>query len=325
MKYGCYAVCVVMIAAAHTAVAAQGGYLGKRVLYVNSYHRGYEWSDGEQRGAEQVFAGTGVVFQALYMDTKNNPSEEFCREAGARVKTYADEFKPDVLITADDSAFVYVAKPYYRDAPLPVVFCGINWDISHYGAPYRNTTGMIEVSLIGQLCDHLRRFAKGDRIGFIGFDSPPERRNAGYFARALSPRPFTQVFVGDFSSWKKAFLAAQDKADMLVLGSNEGIQGWDQAEAERFTLEHARVPVGSDMENMAYLLLIGVAKSPEEQGEFAARAALRILDGAKPSAIPVESNKKGHLVLNVRMAGRLGVIFSPSMFKNATKVVGMEQ
>jgi len=57
----------------------------------------------------------------------------------------------------------------------------------------------------------------------------------------------------------------------------------------------------------------------------AARAALRIMDGVKPSGIPVVANRIGYLVLNVRMAGSLGVIFSPSMFKNANKVIGLEQ
>jgi ABC-type uncharacterized transport system substrate-binding protein len=35
------------------------------------------------------------------------------------------------------------------------------------------------------------------------------------------------------------------------------------------------------------------------------------------SSIPVAENKKGKLVLNLALAEKLGVVFAPSMLKNA--------
>ena len=40
--------------------AAANTYTGKRVLCINSYHEGYEWSDGIERGIHSVLDGTGV-------------------------------------------------------------------------------------------------------------------------------------------------------------------------------------------------------------------------------------------------------------------------
>ena len=46
---------------------------------------------------------------------------------------------------------------------------------------------------------------------------------------------------------------------------------------------------------------------PEEQGRWAALAALKILDGVDPSRIPLAYNKEGRLYFNRQIAARLGI------------------
>jgi ABC-type uncharacterized transport system substrate-binding protein len=301
-------------------------YAGKKILYVNSYHKGYYWSDGEQEGAEKALAGSGVELKIVYMDTKNNPSEDFSKEAGLKVKNLIDEFKPDVLIVADDNAFKYVVMPYYRDAHLPVVFCGINWDASIYGVPYKNTTGMLEVSLVESTYNHLKKFAKGNRVGFLAFDSSNERKNAEYYPPYFKDGSFSMEFVGDFESWKQKFLEFQNKADILYLASPDGIKNWDMKEAEKFVLENVRIPVGADAAPAILpLVLLGVTKDPQEQGEYAVSTALKILNGEKPSDIPIVKNKKGNLYLNLKIAEKIGAIFTPSMLRNAEEIIIKEK
>jgi len=60
-----------------------------------------------------------------------------------------------------------------------------------------------------------------------------------------------------------------------------------------------------------------VGKVPEEQGEWAAQAALKILGGTSPADIPIEQNKKGRLILNLDLAEKLNITFPPSVLKNA--------
>jgi len=67
---------------------------------------------------------------------------------------------------------------------------------------------------------------------------------------------------------------------------------------------------------MKYALL-GITKIPEEQGEWQAGTALKILDGASPSSIPLVKNKRGKLMVNLKIAEKLGAVFSPSVLKNA--------
>jgi len=297
-------------------------YQGKKILYINSYHPGYYWSDGEQKAAEGFLKNTGVQLKIVYMDTKNNPSAEFSRRAGLKVKKLIQSFKPDVVIAADDTALRYVIMPYYRDAQLPVVLCGINWDLSPYGAPYKNTTGIIEIGLVGPIYKHLRKMANGNRVGILSFDSFGERKNAGYYHRYIDGELSQTEFVKDFTAWKQKFIDMQDKVDMLIVADPSGIRGWNITEAEQFVLEHIRIPVGTETVSMISISLVGVIKIPEEQGECAAAAALRILDGEKPSDIPIVSNKKGNLYVNLRIANKLGAIFSPATLRSAKVVVG---
>jgi hypothetical protein len=307
------------------SLAEPADYSGKKILYINSYHQGYFWSDGEQQGAEKVLSGTGVDFKVVYMDTKNNPDEGFMKAAGLKIKNIIDEFEPDVVISADDNAFKYVIMPYFRDADMSVVFCGINWDISVYGAPYANTTGMIEVALVAKIYEHLKKFAQGQRIGFIGFDSPSERKHGRHCSDYVEGGFTYMKFVSDFSSWKEAFLEYQDTVDMVYLASPTGVKGWDDQKAARFVLENIKVPVGSDYDGNMSWVLLGVSKVSQEQGDYAARCALRILEGVRPSEIPVVTNKKGILALNLKIAEKLGVIFTPTMLRSATIVIGREQ
>jgi ABC-type uncharacterized transport system substrate-binding protein len=59
--------------------------------------------------------------------------------------------------------------------------------------------------------------------------------------------------------------------------------------------------------------LLAVAKLPEEQGRWAAEAALKILSGVEPSRIPLTYNTEGELIFNRRIATRLGISEAPAM------------
>ncbi|MDY6951560.1 MAG: hypothetical protein SWE60_08615, partial [Thermodesulfobacteriota bacterium] len=98
-----------------------------KILYVDSYHQGYPWSDGITEGIQEVLQGKDVELKIIRMDTKRHTSEGFKREAASKAKALIEDFKPDVVIASDDNASKYLIMPYYRDASLPFVFCGVNW------------------------------------------------------------------------------------------------------------------------------------------------------------------------------------------------------
>ena len=134
--------CVILFA----SVGFAAEFSGKKILIIDSYHEGYPWSDGTVAGAQTGLKDSGVDIKIFRMDTKRNTSDEFAKQAGEKAKAFIEEYKPDVVIASDDPAAKYIIVPFYKDAALPFVFCGVNWDAGIYGFPFKNTTGMVEVS-----------------------------------------------------------------------------------------------------------------------------------------------------------------------------------
>jgi len=290
---------------------------GKKVLFINSYHKGYEWSDGIELGVRQGLEGSGVQLITFQMDSKNNADEDFIKRMALEVKALIERTKPDVVISADDNAFKYVIQPFYKGEEIPVVFCGLNWDASVYGAPYKNTTGMVEVSLIESLINNLKQFTKGKRIGYLSSDTLSEHKDGENIRKQLHIDLDKEVYVKTFEQWKESVLQMQKDVDMLLIVNNAGIKGWDQTEAEEFVLKKNTLPTGTMNEWMIATALIGLLKSPEEQGEWSAQTALQILNGEKPSEISLVKNKRGTFVLNFILADALDIIFSPALIRQA--------
>ncbi|MFH0998831.1 MAG: ABC transporter substrate binding protein [Pseudomonadota bacterium] len=290
----------------------------KKVLFIDSYHAGYAWSDGEVQGAKSVI-GDKYDFKVIHMDTKRNSSAEAQKKAAEEAKAEIDSWKPDVVITADDNAAKLVIVPFYKDSDVPFVFCGINWDASSYGFPSKNVTGVLEVSVVKPLLDSMQKFAKGSRVGFIGKDNETDRKEADQLKK-LGVQLSATKFVNTFEEWKTEFTKLQDEADMLIVINNAGISGWDDTEAMKFTRENTKIPTGSSHDFIAPFVLIDYAKLAEEQGELAAGIAMNILEGKPIKDFPIVSNKKGQMYVNLAIAKKLGVQFPLEMLK-AAKVV----
>jgi ABC-type uncharacterized transport system substrate-binding protein len=287
--------------------AMAGDYNGKKILHVDSYHQGNHWNDAIAGALGQTLAGTGVELKILRLDTKRNPSEAFKQQAALRAKRVIEAFQPDVVTASDDNASRYLIMPYYKDAELPFVFCGVNWDASVYGFPYKNVTGMVEVSPIPKIIEMLKRYAEGDKIGFLAEDTPTKHKEMVFHETLFGIRYDGVYLVNSFAQWRQRFLEAQQEMDMLVILGVAALDDWDDVAAQDFAEQNTRIPTGTDFGWLMHLALLGVGKSPEEQGRWAAKAALKILDGVPPGNIPLAHNKEGTLYFNKTIAARLGI------------------
>jgi len=303
---------------ARPALAQQAvGLAGKRILWIDSYHEDFEWSRGIGEGMRAALEGSGVAVHAFHMDTKNNPSEEAGQDAGLRARQLILATSPDLVIASDDAAQRYLVVPYLKGCATPVVFCGVNWDSSMYGYPAPNITGMIEVNLVTQLVEQLRRFARGERLGYLSGEVEVERKILGYYNSRFFNQALRGYLVSDFEQFKAAYLRAQEETDMLLVGNYGGIAGWNATQAQRFMTENAHVPSGCFDAYMSPCVLYTMSKSPREQGEWAARSALRILAGTRPEDIPIVENSRVDLVVNMVMADALRLTIPAYIIKTA--------
>jgi ABC-type uncharacterized transport system, periplasmic component len=304
----------IVISSVWTIHAAAGGpYDHKRVLHIDSYHQGNEWNDRIAQAVRDTLADTGIELKVIHLDAKRKSTEEQKRASALEAKSVIESFRPDVVTASDDDAAKYVIMPYYRDLGLPFVFCGLNWDASVYGLPSSNVTGMVEVSPIPQIIRLLHRYGQGDRIGYLAEDTETKRKEVEYHKKLFNIEYDKIYLVRTFSQWKQAFLDAQSNVDILVMFGVGAVTDWDDKAAQDWAEQHTAIPAGTDFAWLMPYSLLGIAKVPEEQGRWAARAALKILDGAPPGKIPLSYNQEGNLFFNKTIAARLGIKAPPPL------------
>ncbi len=288
-------------------------FVDKKILYINSYHKGYKWSDQIEFALRETIANTKAELKTIYLDTKRKRSEDDKRRAGLEAKKIIDKFQPDIVIVSDDNAAKYVIVPFYKDADLPFVFCGVNWDVSAYGFPFTNVTGMLEVEAIQTLVNELERYADGKRLGYLGLDSLTEYKTVEHLQLYLRHGFEKVYFVNYFDEWMDAFTQAQTDVDILLLGVQESVTGWNDAIAKAFVADHIQIPVGTFYDWLVDYAIIGVIKDPKEHGYWAAKTALNILDGIEVNNIPIVSSSQNYILINEELAKILKIELSPEI------------
>ncbi|MEM7250747.1 MAG: ABC transporter substrate binding protein [Pseudomonadota bacterium] len=292
-----------------------------RCLFVSSYHQGYAWSDGVERGLRRALAQRCELRQ-FDMDTKRAQSEMQKQAAAAAAKALIESWKPDVVIAADDNAAKYLIAPYFRDAKIPIVFCGINWTAKEYGFPYQNVTGMVEVAPIGPLLKWAARMVpSATRAAYIGADTLTESKNVKRFQSVTGPLGIALEahLVGSTDAWVTAYERSQS-ADFVILGSFSGINDWDEDAVEKSLLAASRRLSVTNHEWMMPYAMVGLTKVAEEQGHWAGMTATAILDGMSPQDIPIIANQTWDIWANERLLRRAEIRLPRALRKKAKRV-----
>ena len=295
-------------------------YSQSRVVFVDSYHEGYGWSDGIYEGIESVFKDANVKMETFHMDTKRNTDEGFKKKAALTAKAIIESFKPDVVIASDDNASKYLIQPYYKNAQLQFVFCGVNNSGDAYGYPYKNVTGMIEVSPMPKLIYSLKHFNRTEKVALLIGNSLTDNKDADNYTKIVE-LPFDRVHVDDFKQWKTEYVRIQNNYDVLLVGNNASIKGWNDDEALKLVMSKTKIPSGCDLDFMTPYSFLGFTKSAQEQGRWAAETALKIINGTPASDIPLSQNVEGDLTINLKVANAAGIKVPRSFMRKAVNII----
>ena len=291
-----------------------------KCLFVSSYHQGYAWSDGVEVGLRRTLEDKCTLRQ-FDMDTKRQKEIDQIKAAAQAARELIETWQPDVVITADDHAARHLIKPYFRDAAVPFVFCGVNWSVKEYGFPYRNVTGMIEVAPVTAMIAEAKALIPGaSRVVYLGANTSTERKNAARLRDAAEGHglSFEAQFAASLGSWVDAYEYAQD-FDFVIIGSNAGINDWVWDDAVAAIEPLTRRLTVTSHKWMMPVSMLGMTKVAEEQGEWAGKVALEILDGVAPDSIPVIANRKWDLYLNMALIKRSSIKL-PSQLASKGKV-----
>ena len=304
----------------------------KKVVLINSYHKGFFWTDLIQKSILDVFnitenngkldfSNSTIELKIINMDSKRNSNELYIKKVALETKKIIEEYKPDLILTSDDNAVKYVIVPYFYNHNLPILFCGVNADASVYNLPSKNITGMVEVGLIKELVDTVKPYAKGNKIGYIDAYNLSSQKNIIYFNKLLN-KDIKSYLAKSKEEWKKNFLLAQKEVDILITGISAGVipTQKDYNDISIFVKNNIKVPnVGWD-KITRHFATITFEKQAEEQGTWVAKRALEVLNGKDISTIKVTTNKRATIYINSSLVKKLNIVFPFYLMNNSILV-----
>jgi len=122
-----------------------------RIVFINSYHRGYSWSDAIERALRDELARSGrpIELSFEYLDSRRfgygDQIPLIARTLAAKYRAY----RPEVLVVCDNPAFEFAMQ--YREQlfpGVPLVFCGYNDFPPETARWLNNATGVTEATSI---------------------------------------------------------------------------------------------------------------------------------------------------------------------------------
>ncbi len=301
-----------------------------RVLLVHSYHAGYPWVDAITRGVRMASPASEVDLQVVYMDTKRHTDEPFKQRTGEEMRRVLAEWRPRVLIAADDNAQEYVATSYLGDEEIQIVFCGVNADPQKYGYPTKNVTGVLERPHYRESVALLRRLVpEARRIALLSDNSPTSAGALKFMCdEGTDSEIITKEMVTTFTQWKDAVRRLQDSADAIAVYMYHTLKGPDSDKSldptmvMDWTVRHSSVPVvGFFIFTVDDGALCGYLESGVEHGRRAGRMALDILNGKTADECPMVTALAGQSMLNLKTARALNLTVPQSVIADIDVLV----
>ncbi len=299
-------------------VCAHANQEKKNVLYLNSYHNGYSWSDNILSGIQEVMEKSGYIvdLRIEYMDTKNRYDPRIEEMLHDYYKYKFNDRKFDAVIVSDDNAFDFILR--YRDElcpGVPVVFCGINAFKSEQIEGQEKITGIIEdIEIKDNLELALRLHPDKKRMVVIGDDSVTGKAIIGRI-KGIMPifegRLSAEYWTGfELPQLKRA--ASEVGEDTLLFFSPFYRRFHQQRYAVEEIISHlfetTDTPIYS---SWAFLLghgiLGGELTSGLTHGKTAGEMAVRIIGGTDPSEIPIVSNLQNPYRFDHRVLEKFGI------------------
>lgn len=180
-------ICMILLCGAMPLVAHD-----KKILIINSYHRGFQWSDDVLSGMEKVFYNhPEITVNVWYMDSKRISSEEYYTKLRELYKLQLQNNHYDLIIALDNFAYDFIIK-YYHElfTNEPVLFTGLEQfdpnDVRAQNIEDR-IYGILEkraipetIPMIAKMIPHLKKLYIINDTSANGDDSEPFIQEAMY-------------------------------------------------------------------------------------------------------------------------------------------------
>ena len=290
----------------------------KNILFLNSYHEGYKWSDDILDGIKSKLHSDKMSFdlQIEYMDTQRTNDPEYipALKAAYDIKFKGKQF--DLIISSDDAAFNFLKEYGNKLFPdVPVVFCGVNYYEDSMITGHSNFTGIIEGIDVADTIETALKLHPGtEKIYYICDDSMTGQSIMKEFNRSLpefSGRvSFVKIDGDNLDEIENKVKDLSDNSLLLYMVYTKDKHNNNYAYSESITRisDQCQVPIYILWEfNLGYGAVGGKLTNGYYQGSTAVKIALRVLNGEKPSDIPIETENTTMFTFDYTAMKRFGI------------------
>jgi ABC-type uncharacterized transport system substrate-binding protein len=325
----------------------------KRIFIVDSYDRGYIWSQSTQKGVNAAMRKYGyldneqqaaqlvrqdavdssrAVIRKEWMNSKRKDSRTDLANATTRIMGALAAFKPDLVLLGDDNAARHIGAQLL-DTAIPVVFWGINGLPLKYGlvesmdAPGRNITGVWQSGYHKESLDLLKRLVpKAKTFAILACDSESSRPNVKLIEQLaqrgeLPMQLVDRVLTNSLDEFKARALELSKRVDAFVVLNHDTLRDAkgnhvDMLEVGRWYLTNIKIPEASHEDQFVLEgMLLTANDSGFNQGHLAFEMAFNILDrGLHPARMAVRTPERGPYLVNRNRAKALGIKLDSAMY-----------
>ncbi|WP_295449384.1 ABC transporter substrate binding protein [uncultured Thiodictyon sp.] len=303
------------------ASAATASERTARVLYINSYHRGYSWSDDVELGLRERLADPdrAIELSVEYLDSRRFTDPAITDALATAMAAKYHAYRPDLVIVSDNAAFDFALSQRQRLFPgRPIVFCGYNNFRPAVLRGSADVTGVNEETDMSATVDLALRVQPATRtLVFITSTGDASSKRIAEIADAeVAPRyrgRFDLVTLKDASLAEiRAGLVPLPRATVVFLAGQTRDQGEGRAltpeENGRLIASASPFPVYTFWNfHLATGVLGGHILTGADQGRAAGSLALRILGGTPVADLPVVMTSPASDIFDYRVMQRFGI------------------
>lgn len=290
----------------------------KTILFIDSYHPGYLWSEDVKSGLNAYFHHNdpGYNLYMEYMDTKRHDSADLFPILFELYKKKYMADKLDVVIASDNNALSFLRR--YRDCTFPgtpVVFCGVNHFNDRMLDGFDKVTGVVEEPSFRETMElALTLFPGTKKIYGIGGSAETATANLAGIRQVVKDAGMIDAYVElhnlTMAAYKTELQKISKDSILLYVGLYRDVQGKTLSgarESLEFVRKYTDQPVFSMWSQHLPFCLGGVMISGREQSRNAAQMALSVLEGRQADAIPLMRESPNRPMFNYNELVRFGL------------------
>ena len=304
-----------------TPLTSFAGQEFKHVFVLNSFNRGYSWTDNMLQGIDDAFGSSGIKVETYvtFMDMKRiPPTPQYFQQIKELIREGYKGVRFDAVLACDNDAFEFTKK--YRDElfpGVPVVFSSINDFDERMLEGRRDITGTSEnTDYTGTIKTALKLFPTTNNILVVTDNTTTGKAHRSAVEKIRLDFPqnlgFTYVSLADLTMDELAEkLSKLGRGSIVLL-----LQHFKDKNGTSYTVQQSTPLLTKSSSVPVFVLtdsrmglgaLGGHVVSGYHHGEAAAQMVVKILKGTDVKSIPVLLDSPNKYMFDYGIMQRLNI------------------